>query len=96
MTLAYCRTCPTRCDACPRPQLLPSNLPIVEAFVACATQWRRDGFGRRTGLDYGGCQVALRTLLPPAVPAERRRVLRGLQVIERAIVQVDAEARAEA
>ncbi len=43
--------------------LWPDNLPAVEAFLACATQWRRvalpDGRLWTVGLDYAGVRAAL-------------------------------------
>jgi len=46
--------------------LWPEHVPVVEAFLACETQWRvasvSNGFGARmvyVGLDYAACRVAL-------------------------------------
>lgn len=84
----------TRCDSCPGPLLLPDSVPPVVAYQLCQTQWRVGGMGGRIGLDYSGCQIALaahreRYELPPDSD-----VWEGLQVIERATMNADAEVAA--
>ena len=92
LTAAYCGcdvgTCPQDAS-CPRPRLLPGNLPLVRAWheLAC-TQWRRGGMGQRTGLDYAAVQSVLRAFHPRAW----KRLFAGIRVIERALLAVDSEA----
>lgn len=62
---------------------------MVRAFAEfAATQWRA-GFRGRTGLDYGSVQAALQAHMP----ARWRRIFAGVRVIERTLLQVDAERR---
>lgn len=83
------------CADCPQPRVLPANLPLVMAYLACATQWRHAGMGGvRTGMDYPGCEAAIRAHWPAARPRKRARLLRGVRMIEWAILEADAEIRA--
>lgn len=78
------------CPQCPQPRLLPENVPIVRAYLACATQWRHGGLGLRTGLDYAGVLTALRADLPGR-PKRVRRLFAGIRVIEAALLSAQAE-----
>lgn len=73
---------------CPRPRLLPGNLPMVRAWHehAC-TQWRRAGMGQRTGLDY----AAVQRVLEAFKPRTWKRLFAGVRVIERALLTADGE-----
>lgn len=90
-----------RCDDCPEPALLPDALPFVQAYAAVATQWNYAGMGERAGLRYDSCIATLQTYLPSwqADPAFSGlgvdALLSGLQIIERTLLDCDAEARAK-
>ena len=77
------------CPACPRPRLLPENARAVSAFMAAETQLRYAPSGRPTGLDYAGVEALLR--FEEARPKRRRRMFRDIRVMERALVQAQAE-----
>lgn len=100
---AYCRKCQEAggcAEACPRPQLLPENLPALLAFYACETQWRT-GFDGKTGLDYSACITTLTLYLPPwqaeadssdAIKAmDVAALMDDLRTIERALLDAWAE-----
>lgn len=102
MTAEACGGCASICPAvrddgrpgCPRPRLLPDCEPLVRAYMACHTQWRASANGARLGLDYTACAVAIKALRPAASARRRARLLRGVQVIEAALLAVQAEAAA--
>lgn len=96
LTAAYCGCSTGNCALgadCPRPRLLPCNLPMVRAWHehAC-TQWRRAGMGQRTGLDY----AAVQRVLEAFKPRTWKRLFSGVRVIERALLTVDAEQAGQA
>lgn len=72
------------------------------AYLAVATQWQYAGLGERTGLNYAGCMPVLTALLAREqragrmVEATEADVLEDVQVIEAAILEVDAERRERA
>ena len=73
---------------CPRPRLLPGNLPMVRAWHEHAsTQWRHGGMGQRTGLDY----TAVQRVLEAFKPRTWKRLFAGVRVIERALLTADGE-----
>lgn len=55
--------------------------------MACQTQWRYAGMGRRAGLDYAGVQAVMDL---QAIEA-RGEVFQRVQILERALLAVDAE-----
>lgn len=59
--------------------MLPENLPAIELFLGCLTQWRV-GFSGPTGLDYHGVEAAGRLLGVAIDPP----LFRGIQTIEAA------------
>lgn len=67
--------------------MLPENTEAVQVFLAAQTQWRYAGTGGRTGLDY----AALRTVMDLHQITEPRAVFEQVQVLERALLQVDRE-----
>lgn len=81
--------------------MLPDAQPFVSAYAACATQWNYAGMGERSGLRYEGCMVPLTAYLPTwqADPEfaglSVDDLLRGVQIIERSLLDCDAEARAK-
>lgn len=99
ITSDYCRSCAKRCDDCPAPKLLPECATSVVAFATLKTQWRV-GMSGRTGLDYTACFATLDRYLPrwqasdAAFAALTVEDLMGdVQIIERALLDADAEAR---
>lgn len=61
------------------------NGPVLELFLACATQWRMDGMsGTVLGLDYPGVEALLRL----RKVRDRAAVFADLQVMERAALEV--------
>lgn len=71
-----------------RPRLLPVNQPIVRAWLDHAeTQWRTAGTGLRTGLSYASVLASLQL----AHPRQCKRLFRGIQVIERALLGAQRE-----
>ena len=72
---------------CPRPRVLPGNVPVVLAWVQFATTQWRSGFSGRTGLDY----TAVQGVLQAHFPRTWRRLFAGVRVIERALLRADAE-----
>lgn len=71
----------------------------MAAYIACNTQWQYAGMGARCGLRYEGCTAVLGAYLPgwqqdPAFEGlALPDLLRGLQLIESATLQADAERR---
>ena len=67
------------------------NLPTVLAFQAVSTQWQRAGMaGQRVGLCYAGVSAWLDLFVRRR---DRRSVMQGLQVMERAVLAADQEQR---
>lgn len=72
------------------------------AYIACNTQWQYAGMGARCGLRYEGCTALLREYLPgwqqdtAFAGVELADLMRGLQIIESATLEADAERRARA
>lgn len=71
--------------------LWPEHVPVVEAFLACETQWRvgtvTNGFATRAlyvGLDYAACRVALELSGIVVTP----ELWSGLQQLELAAIAV--------
>lgn len=70
------------------------------AYIACNTQWQYAGMGARCGLRYEGCTALLREYLPgwqqdaAFEGVELADLMRGLQIIESATLEADAEQRA--
>lgn len=75
------------CAVCPRPRLLPENLPAVRAYMQVLSQW-----GER-GLDYAGVEAALR--LEYGSAARRRRLFRQIRVMEGAAIVARMEHQRE-
>lgn len=81
--------------------MLPDAQPFVSAYAACATQWNYAGMGERSGLRYEGCMAVLTAYLPTwqADPAfaglALDDLLSGVRIIERSLLDCDAEARAK-
>lgn len=102
LTADYCRqTCGgVRCASCPQPRLLPDCQAGVAAYMTVSTQWRA-GFGGRYGLDYTACIATLelhwKRWRKSAAFAGRSLgdVLEDVQIIERAMLDADAEKRDE-
>lgn len=67
--------------------VLPENWPAVRAFLACASQWRRDQ-GLLTGLDYAGCRAAVAGL-----GLKWREVFDPLRVMEAEVMEAQSEAQ---
>ena len=67
--------------------VLPQNWDTIRAFAVVQTQWRWTQ-GVRVGLDYAACQAAL-----AACKFDFDQVLPGLQVMEAAVMEADAEER---
>lgn len=71
------------------------------AYIACNTQWQYAGMGARCGLRYEGCTALLREYLPgwqqdaAFAGVELADLMRGLQIIESATLEADAEQRAQ-
>ena len=63
--------------------MLAENMETVTAFLLVQTQWRWSQ-GVCMGLDYASCKVAL-----DANGVDIRRVMRGLQVMEAAVMEAD-------
>ncbi len=91
MTAEACRGCQVICADCPRPRLLPECEEQVRAYLACRTQWRTGAMGGRLGLDYAGVRAALDALHPSMSPTRSKRLFAGVQVIELALLEVQAE-----
>lgn len=77
--------------------------PGVVAYLACHTQWQVGGLGQRTGLRYEGCMALLDRYLQ-RWRAEQSSLwgelevtdlMQDLQVIESAVLNVDAERAAK-
>ncbi|RCX32081.1 DUF1799 domain-containing protein [Thioalbus denitrificans] len=62
------------CEACPEPELLPMNTAAATAWLELQSQWRRDAWGRATGLDYAGVAAWFRLA---GVPRRERTHLFG-------------------
>lgn len=77
-------------EPCPKPRLLPCNLPVALAYAQCGTQWRHGGMGQRTGMDYGAVLGVLESE-HPASPKRVRRLFAGVRVIESALLQAQYE-----
>lgn len=69
------------CTGCPQaaPPLLAENVPVLELFARCCTQWRTSGFGV-TGLDYPALYLVAQTLNVPVT----RTLLDKIRRLERA------------
>jgi len=62
------------------------NWLVVVSFLRCSTQWRYVGMdGVRTGLHYPAVESVLRLTVPAR---ERRAVFDGIQIMERAALDV--------
>lgn len=103
LTSEYCRkTCGgKRCADCLQPRILPDAEAGVAAYMAVSTQWRA-GFGGRTGLDYNAVLCALKLHLRAWRRDSRAfdgltlaDVLADVQIVESAMLAVDAERHAE-
>lgn len=67
------------------------NLPVVAAFEALRTQWQYAGMaGQRMGFCYAGVTAWLELFVHRR---QRRTVMHGLQVMERAVLVADQEQR---
>lgn len=88
MTVEACRGCAGLCRDCPRPRLLPANVPIVEAYLDCITQWHVRDNGARSGMDYAGVRAAIEVMHPQRAAAA---LFAGIQVIERATLRAQTE-----
>jgi len=98
---AYCKAC-KGCDAskgeiCPRPIVLPENVPALRAYDLCGTQWRV-AFGGAVGLDYPACIATLERYVPrwekeqpTAEPLDVLDLLDDLRTIEQALLTAWAE-----
>jgi len=62
--------------------VLPENWDTVQAFMSVQTQWRYGPSGHPTGLDYAGCQAAVR-----ALGLRWRAVFAGLRVMEAEVLE---------
>jgi hypothetical protein len=65
-----------------------------EAWIGIQTQWRKDGMGGATGLDYGGVGAYLSERGFKTGSNRRRETFECLQAAERATLEVWAEQRA--
>ena len=72
--------------------LWPCNLAAFNAWQRVQTQWRTDGAGGRTGLDYAGVIAYLVDVLR-IKPQARAELLGGLQAMEWAALEVWREQR---
>lgn len=77
-------------EPCPKPKVLPCNVPVIEAYVQCGTQWRHGGLGQRTGMDYASVLGVLGSVHPTA-PKRVRHLFAGVRVIEAALLRVQRE-----
>ena len=67
------------------------NLLVAQAFLEVSTQWQRAGMaGQRMGLCYAGVSAWLDLFVRRR---DRRSVMQGLQVMERAVLAADQEQR---
>jgi len=76
---------------CPEPGILPENVEAVQVFSACSTQWRHTFSGMRSGLDY----MAVESLMRLYDVQDKPDVFQRIQVLERALIDVDRERHAE-
>jgi len=76
---------------CPEPEILPENFEAVQVFSACSTQWRQTFSGLRSGLDYS----AVETLMRLYDVQDKPDVFQRIQILERALIEVDRERHAE-
>ena len=72
----------------------PENVPAVELFLRCSTQWRSPQPTRICGLDYGVVLRLATLYLEPSI--EIKDVLDDLQVMELRALELFAERRQEA
>lgn len=79
------------CATCSQPRLLPGNVAVAHAYLACSTQWRYAASGHRVGMDYPGVEAALR-LQGVTRERKRRRLFQGIRVIEGALLAAQHEA----
>lgn len=71
-------------------EVWPENAEALVVFAKLGTQWRH-GFNGITGLIYGEVWRMIRRL---RVPLERRdEVFAGIQVMERAVIEMSKEKR---
>lgn len=69
----------------PPVEVWPDNEHTVNVFIAMLTQWRVDGMGIPTGLDYSAIPTVLELTGIPS--AERVDVFDGLRVMEDAALE---------
>ncbi len=71
--------------------LWPCNVRTYAIWHRIQTQWRRDGMGERTGLDYSGVEVYLRCVerIPPT--KQWAEIWAGLQAMEAAALNAWAQ-----
>jgi hypothetical protein len=74
--------------------LWPDCVDAFEAWIGIQTQWRKDGMGGATGLDYSGVGAYLSEHGFKTGSARRREAFECLQAAERATLEVWAEQRA--
>lgn len=75
--------------------LWPDCVEAFEAWTGVQTQWRKDGMGGATGLDYPGVCAHLTERGFKAGSTRRREVYECIQAAERAVLDVWAEQRKE-
>lgn len=73
--------------------VFPDNELAVAVFLAMATQWRHASMGGVTGFDYAALPAVMD--LCEVEPARRRDVFGDLRVMERAVLELKAEERAD-
>lgn len=68
------------------------NLPVIEAWSGVETQWRTAGItGVKTGLDYSAVIDWLELFVGRV--GDRKNIMQGIQVMERAALAAMAELR---
>lgn len=71
--------------------LWPDNVPAFDLWLRLQTQWRV-GLNGRTGLDYSGVESCMRLLRVSR--QEWSEMFRGVQAMEREVLEVIAQRRA--
>ena len=75
--------------------LWPDCVEAFEAWLGVQTQWRKDGMGGATGLDYPGVCACLSERGFKPGSQRRSETFECIQAAERATLEVWAEQRAE-